>query len=173
MFYHPLVKPHVCLDYAHHLLYTIFAFDWFHSKFALFGRLLSGGEEVVEGVRFNTRLELSMKPIEHMQTMAMLDLTSSLANGRMALPLCLQAVAFFLQEDIGKPRQGSEAHDGYCAHQLVLIQAQFFFARAFETLVVPTSSDMQEQGLWISLQIDFWPNNGLARVEPPTRMCQN
>src|SRR5712692_2373337 len=32
MICHPLVKPHVCFDYAHHPLYTIFAFDWFQSE---------------------------------------------------------------------------------------------------------------------------------------------
>ena len=58
-----------------------------NSIFALFGGSLSGGEEVVEGVRFNARLELSMKPIEHMPMMAALDLTPGLTNGDMALPL--------------------------------------------------------------------------------------
>src|SRR6266566_7436506 len=65
------------------------------SMFALFGRLFSGGEEVIQGVRFDARLELPMKPIEHMTAMAALDLPPGFANSDMALPLGLQAVALF------------------------------------------------------------------------------
>ena len=86
-----------------------------------------------------------MKPIEHLPTMAALDLTAGLANGDVALPLRLQAVALFLQEDIGQHRQGPEAHDGRRAHHLILIPAQFFLAITEENLDVPTSGDMQEQ----------------------------
>src|SRR6266516_565882 len=136
--------------------------------FALFGRLRSGGEEVVQGVRFNARLELPMKPIEHMPPMATLALTAGLANGDVALPLLLQAVALLLQEDIGQHRQGPQAHNGRRAHHLILIQAQFFLAIAEEDLNVPTSRDRGQQPLWGGFQIDFWPNSVLARAEPPT-----
>lgn len=47
-------------------------------------------------------LELLMKPIEYMSALAALDVTPSLSNGDMALPLRLQAVTFFLQKDIGQ-----------------------------------------------------------------------
>src|SRR5712692_10482029 len=109
--------------------------------FALFGRPLSGGEEFIQGVRLNARLELPMKPIEHMSAMAALDLTPGLANSDLTLPLLLQAVALFLQEDIGEHRQGPEAHNSSGAHHLILVQAQFFLAIAKEHLDVPTGRD--------------------------------
>jgi hypothetical protein len=98
-----------------------------------------------------------MKPIEHIPTMAALDLTAGLANGDMTLPLLVQAVALFLQEDIGEHRQSPEAHNGDRAHHLILIQAQFFLAIAKEDLDVPTGRDMHEQGLWIGFQITRRP----------------
>src|SRR6266700_218000 len=115
--------------------------------FALFGRPFSSGEEIIQGVRLNARLELPMKPIEYMATMTALNLTPGLADGDMALPLFLQAVALFLQEDIGQHRQGPEADDGCGTHHLILIQAQFFLAIAKEDLNVPTGCDMHKQGL--------------------------
>src|SRR5438034_3512388 len=120
-------------------------------------RPLSGSEEFIQGVRFNARLELPMKPIKHMSTMATLDLTPGLANGDMALPLLLQTVALFLEEDIREHSQGPETHDGDGAHQLILIQAQFFFAIAKEDFDIPASSDVQEQGLWARFQITGSP----------------
>jgi len=98
-----------------------------------------------------------MQPMEHLPAMATLDFTSGLANGNMTVPLCLQAVALFFQEDIGKPRQSPEAQDGDRGHHLILIQAQFFFAGAFEDLNVPACRDMDEQGWGISLQIAGCP----------------
>src|SRR6266581_5072721 len=98
-----------------------------------------------------------MKPIKHMSTMATLDLTPGLANGDMALPLLLQTVALFLEEDIREHSQGPETHDGDGAHQLILIQAQFFFAIAKEDFDIPASSDVQEQGLWARFQITGSP----------------
>lgn len=65
--------------------------------FALFGRPLSGREELVQGVRFNAELELPMKPFEHLPTVTTLDLTPGPANGNLALSLALQAVALLLQ----------------------------------------------------------------------------
>src|SRR6266851_5257956 len=94
-----------------------------------------------------------MKPIEHMSAMAALDLTPGLANSDLTLPLLLQAVALFLQEDIGEHRQGPEAHNSSGAHHLILVQAQFFLAIAKEHLDVPTGRDMHEQGLWMGFQI--------------------
>src|SRR6266566_4911413 len=88
-----------------------------------------------------------MKPIKHMPTMATLDLTSGFPDSDMALPLRLQACAFFLQKDIGEHHQGPEAHNGPDAHQLILIQAQFFLAIAKEDFDIPTSCDVQEQRL--------------------------
>ena len=42
-------------------------------------------------------MELPMKPIEQMPPMATLDLTARLPDGDMALPLGLQAIAFFFE----------------------------------------------------------------------------
>src|SRR2546428_11296326 len=64
--------------------------------FALFGRPLSSREKLIQGVRFNAGLELPMKPIKHMSTMATLDFTPGFPDRDMALPLLLQAYAFFL-----------------------------------------------------------------------------
>src|SRR5712692_659887 len=102
-----------------------------------------------------------MKPIEHMPTMAALDFLPSLTNSDMTLPLCLQAVALFLQEDIGQHRQRPEAHDGRRAHHLILIPAQFFLAITKEDLDVPAGSDMDEQHLRGSFQIAGGPIAGL------------
>lgn len=55
--------------------------------FALFGEPTSGGKELVERVRFNARLELLMKPVKDMATMAMLHLPACLSNGDMRGPL--------------------------------------------------------------------------------------
>src|SRR5436305_1502401 len=52
-----------------------------------------------------------MKPIEHMPTMAALDFPPRLSNGDMALPLLLQTIALFFQEDISQYRQRPEAHN--------------------------------------------------------------
>lgn len=96
-----------------------------------------------------------MKPIEHMTTMATLDFLPGLSNADMALPLLLQAVALFLQEDIGQHGQRPEAYTGRCTHQLLLVQAQFFLAIAKEDLHIPPRRDRDEQRGWISFQIDF------------------
>jgi hypothetical protein len=105
--------------------------------FALFGRPFSGGEEVIQAVRFNAGLELAMKPIEHLPTMAALDLTPSFANGDVALPLPLQAVALLLQEDIGQHGQGPEAQESDRT-RLILIPAQLFLAIARSGPQCPT-----------------------------------
>jgi len=47
----------------------------------------SGREEFIQGVRFNTRLELCMKPVKQMPPMATLDFTPSFPDGERALPL--------------------------------------------------------------------------------------
>lgn len=96
-----------------------------------------------------------MKPIKHMSTMATLDLTPGLANGDMALPLVLQTVALFLEEDIREHPHCPEAHDRGGAHQLILIQAQFFLAIAKEDFDIEAGSDVQEQGRWARFHIDF------------------
>src|SRR2546421_12861233 len=98
-----------------------------------------------------------MKPVEQIPPMTTLDLALRLADRDRALPLCLQANAFFLQEDIGQHGQGPETHDSDGAHQLILIQAQFFFAIAKEDLDIPPCSDVREQHLWRSLQITGSP----------------
>src|SRR6266496_3044464 len=82
------------------------------SMFALFGRHLSSREKFIQSIRLNARLELLMKPVEQMSSMATLDFTPSLPDGQRALPLRLQAVALFLEEDIGQHGQGPETHDG-------------------------------------------------------------
>src|SRR5258708_17037430 len=96
-------------------------------------------------------MELFMKPSEQMSSMATLDFTASLPDGNRALPLRLQAVALFLQEDIGQHRQRPETHNGGGAHQLIVIQAQLFFAIAKEHLDVPPRRDMGKQQLWTGL----------------------
>src|SRR2546421_4854393 len=94
-----------------------------------------------------------MKPIEHMSPMTALDFTACLPNSDMTLPLHLQAVALFLQKDIGQHGQRPEAHNGYRTHQLILIQVQLFFAIAKEHLNLPARGDMHEQELCRRLQI--------------------
>src|SRR5260221_14356796 len=93
-------------------------------------------------------MELFMKPSEQMSSMATLDFTASLPDGNRALPLRLQAVALFLQEDIGKPRQRPETHNGGGAHQVVGIQAPLLFAPAKEPLDVPPPHDIGKQHDW-------------------------
>ena len=81
-----------------------------------------------------------MKPIEHMSAMAALDLPSGFANGDMALPLFLQAVAFFLQQDRGQHDQGPEAHDRRGTQQLLLVQTQFFLAIPKKDFDIPAAA---------------------------------
>jgi hypothetical protein len=88
-----------------------------------------------------------MKPVERMLSMATLDFTPSLPDGDEALPPRLQAVALLLQEDRDQHGQLPETHDGDGAHQLILIQAQFFLAMAKEDFDTPTSCDVHEQRL--------------------------
>src|SRR6266516_3498867 len=102
-------------------------------------------------------MELLMKPVEQMSSMATLDFTPSLSNGDRALPLPLQAVALFLQEDISQHGQRPEPHDGDGAHQLILIQAQFFLAIAKEDFDIPTRCDVQEQCLRAGFHITGSP----------------
>src|SRR5437879_5407874 len=94
-----------------------------------------------------------MKPIEQLSAMTTLDFTAGLPNADMTLPLLLQAVALFLQEDIGQHRQRPEAHNGRRTHQLIVIQAQFFFAITKEDLNIPPRRDVHEQRGWVSFQI--------------------
>src|SRR5258708_2357022 len=98
-------------------------------------------------------MELFMKPSEQMAAMATLDFTASLPDGNRALPLRLEAGAVVLQEDIGQHRQRPETHNGGGAHQLIVIQAQLFFAIAKEHLDVPARRDMGKQQLWTGLQV--------------------
>jgi hypothetical protein len=66
-----------------------------------------------------------MKPSEDIVAMAALDFASRFPNRDGALPLHLQAVRLFFEEDVGKPRQGPGTHNGSSAHQLIVIQTQF------------------------------------------------
>ena len=125
--------------------------------FALFGRHLSSREKFIQSIRLNAGLELLMKPVEQMSTMATLDFTPGFPDRDRALPLRLQACAFFLQEDIGQHGQGPETHDGDGAHQLIVIQAKLFFAIAKEDFDVPTCGDVREQQLWARFQITGSP----------------
>jgi hypothetical protein len=77
-----------------------------------------------------------MKPQKQQATMTALDFLARLANGDRTLPLLLQAVLLFLQEDIGHHRQRPEAQDGSRAQQLIVIQANFFLAIREEDLDV-------------------------------------
>jgi alcohol dehydrogenase-like protein len=79
----------------------ILALHFLSSIFALFGRAASGGEQVVQGVRLDARLELRMKPEQDVAPQTPLDFPSRLANRDGALLLGLQALPFFFQEDIG------------------------------------------------------------------------
>ncbi len=71
-----------------------------------------------------------MQPLEDVSTMAALDFASRFSNGDRALPLDLQAVLLFLEEDISQHGQSPEAQDGGGAHQLIVVQAEFLFAIA-------------------------------------------
>ncbi len=102
----------------------------------------------------NARLELLKEPEKDTATLATLDFAASFSNGDRAL---LQAVLLFLQEDVGKPRQGPEAQDGGGTHHLIVVQAQFLFAVAEKHLDVPACSDMGEQGLGVAFQITGGP----------------
>lgn len=79
--------------------------------------------------------------------MPTLYFTPRLANGDMALPLCLQARALFFQEDISEQSQCPETHDGRGAHQLILIQAQFLFAITKEDLNVPSRCNVRQTSI--------------------------
>src|SRR2546421_9061844 len=111
-----------------------------------------------------------MKPIEDLSTMPTLDFTPRFANGDMTVPLCLQARALFLQEDISEQSQGPETHDGRGAHQLILIQAQFLFAITKEDLNVPSRCDVRQEPVWTGLQITGCPVASLGdrRIQGPT-----
>src|SRR5258708_24979372 len=98
-----------------------------------------------------------MKPSEQMSSMATLDFTPRLPDSDGALPLRLQAVALFLQEDISEHGQGPETHESEGAHQLIVIQAQLFFAISKEDFDVPTCGDVGEQQLWTGLQVTGSP----------------
>src|SRR5258708_12115947 len=97
-------------------------------------------------------MELFMKSSEQMSSMATLDFTASLPDGNRALPLRLQAVALFLQEDIGQHRQRPETHNGGGAHQLIVIQAPPFFANPKKNPEVPAPPDMGQHALCTRLQ---------------------
>jgi hypothetical protein len=71
-----------------------------------------------------------MQPLEDVSTKAALDFASRFFNGDKALPLDLQAVLLFLEEDISQHGQSREAQDGGGAHHLIVIQAEFLFAIA-------------------------------------------
>ena len=105
-----------------------------------------------------------MQPLEDVSTLAALDFASRFSNGDRALPLDLQAVLLFLQDGIRKPRQSPEAQDDGGTHHLRVVQAQFLFAVAKKHLDVPACSDMGQQGLGVSLQIDFWPRTVPGRA---------
>ena len=109
-----------------------------------------------------------MKPIEQVSVMATLDLMAGLPNGNMALPLGLQTVALFLQEDIGQHRQVPEAHNRDRAHQLILVQPQLFFAIAKENLNIPARCDMHQQQRGLRLQIAGSPVTCLREAGHPT-----
>ena len=96
-----------------------------------------------------------MQPLKQTATMATLDLASSFANGNRALPRDPQALLFFLQKDVGEHRQRPKPQHGRSAHQLIVVQAEFLLAITQENLDVPACRDMREQGLFVSIQIDF------------------
>src|SRR5438045_2773315 len=100
--------------------------------FALFGCHFSSREKFIQSIRLNGGLELLMKPVEQMSSMATLDVTPSLPDGNRVLRLRRPPVALFLQEDRGQHRQRPETHAGGRAHQLILVHAQLFFAIAKE-----------------------------------------
>src|SRR6266571_9025830 len=104
-----------------------------------------------------------MQPLKDVSTKAALDFAARFSNGDRALPLELQAVLLFLEEDIRQQGQRPETQDGGGAHHLIVIQAEFLFAIAKEHLNLPTCRDMSEQGLRISLEIAGCPK---------ARLCQ-
>ncbi len=94
--------------------------------------------------------------------MTTLDSPLRLANGDLALPLCLQAISLLLHEDIGKHCQGLEAHNGGGTHELVVIQAQFLLAITKKHFDVPPRRDVRQQRLRIRFQIAGRP---VARLQ--------
>src|SRR5207245_11562249 len=114
-----------------------------------------------EGVMMSGGYAKPMKPVEYLSTMVGVGLPSGVANGDMALPLFWQAVAIFLQKDVGQHGEGPEAHKSSGAHQLILVQAQFFLAISKEHLDVPPCGDVLEQYLWIRFQVTGSPIAGL------------
>lgn len=96
-----------------------------------------------------------MQPLEDVSTMAALDFASRFSNGNRALPRDPQALLFFLQKDVGEHRQRPKPQNGRSAHQLIVVQAEFLLAITQEHLDVPACRDMREQGLFVSIQIDF------------------
>jgi hypothetical protein len=57
-------------------------------------------------------LELLKEPEKQQATMTTLDFVACLANGDRALPLLLQAVLLFLQQDVGQVVTGSPCDQG-------------------------------------------------------------
>ena len=107
-----------------------------------------------------------MKPIQKRSTMATLDFAAGLANGHRVLTVLLQPIAFFLQEDVRKPRQGPETQERRSTHQLILVQTQFFLAIAEKHLDVEAVR-RYAPARWRDRPPDRWkPNNGPARAVP-------
>src|SRR5207248_6132657 len=130
-------------------------------------------EQLIQRVWLDARLELGMKPIEHLTTMAALDFTACLPNGSWALPLCLQARAFFLQKDIGEHRQRPEAHNRQRAHQLIVIQAQFLFAIAKEHLDVEAAWRYATRAALGWLPNHWKPSSALVKEAHPRTDAQS
>jgi hypothetical protein len=59
---------------------------------AVFGKVASSGQEIVQGLRLNTGEELLMKPLKQQAAMTMLDLAASPTNGDRTLPLARQGL---------------------------------------------------------------------------------
>src|ERR1700674_2026456 len=102
-----------------------------------------------------------MQPLKQPATIPTLDLTSSFTNGDWTLPRDAQALLFFLKEDVDKQSQGPTPQDSRSAHQLIVIQAQFFFAIPEANLDDPTCRDMHDQGFGVRLQLTGGPVAGL------------
>ena len=96
-----------------------------------------------------------MEPDKQAATMTTLDLMPSFSDAQRALPRDAQALLLFLQKDVGEHRQRPKPQNGRSAHQLIVVQAEFLLAITQENLDVPACRDMREQGLFVSIQIDF------------------
>src|SRR5947209_8947120 len=101
--------------------------------------------------------------------MAALDLATGLAHSDRALPLDLQAVLLFLQEDISQHGQSPEAQESRGAHHLTVIQAEFLFAITEEDFDLEAARRDGRAGFGHRPPDRWKPKSALVPVGHPAR----